>query len=87
MSIPSLRWLFYLYLDEVQTYDGATSGNLAALFEETGKFGVRISAYNQNPERLTADDVQRDHHQPLAPDDDGSQRESGWRCSHASSAA
>lgn len=50
---PGLRWLFYLYLDEVQTYDGATSGNLAALFEETGKFGVRISAYNQNPERLT----------------------------------
>ncbi len=50
---PERRRLFYLYLDEVQTYDGATSGNLAALFEETAKYGVRVSAYNQNPERLT----------------------------------
>lgn len=50
---PARRRVFYLYLDEVQTYDGATSGNLAALVEETAKYGVRISAFNQNPERLT----------------------------------
>lgn len=50
---PALRRLFYLYLDEVQTYDGATSGNLAALFEETAKYGIRVAAFNQNPERLT----------------------------------
>lgn len=50
---PALRRRFYLYLDEVQTYDGATSGNLAALFEETAKYGIRVSAFNQNPERLT----------------------------------
>ncbi|XAY03967.1 hypothetical protein DSM112329_00793 [Paraconexibacter sp. AEG42_29] len=48
------RRKFYVYLDEVQTYDGASSGNLAALLEQTAKYGVRAFLFNQNPERLTA---------------------------------
>ena len=44
---------FYVFLDEVQTYDGASSGNLAALLEQTAKYGVRGTLLNQNPERLT----------------------------------
>jgi hypothetical protein len=34
-------------------YDGASSGNLAALLEQTAKYGVRAFLFNQNPERLT----------------------------------
>jgi hypothetical protein len=45
---------FFVYLDEVQTYDGASSGNLAALLEQTAKYGLRAFLFNQNPERLTA---------------------------------
>jgi hypothetical protein len=44
---------FFCFLDEVQTYDGASSGNLAALLEQTAKYGVRAFLLNQNPERLT----------------------------------
>lgn len=44
---------FFVFLDEVQTYDGASSGNLAALLEQTAKYGVRAFLLNQNPERLT----------------------------------
>jgi hypothetical protein len=45
---------FYLFLDEVQTYDGASSGNLAALLEQSAKFGIRALLFNQSPERLTS---------------------------------
>jgi hypothetical protein len=50
---PEKRRPFYVFLDEVQTYDGASSGNLAALLEQTAKYGVRAFLFNQNPERLT----------------------------------
>lgn len=45
---------FYVFCDEVQSYDGASSGTLAALLEQSAKFGVRAMLLNQNPERLTA---------------------------------
>lgn len=51
---PEQRIPFWVFLDEVQTYDGASSGNLAALLEQTAKYGVRAFLLNQNPERLTA---------------------------------
>lgn len=50
---PDRRRPFYVFLDEVQTYDGASSGNLAALLEQTAKYGIRAFLLNQNPERLT----------------------------------
>jgi hypothetical protein len=50
---PEKRHPFYALLDEVQTYDGASSGNLAALLEQTAKHGARVFLFNQNPERLT----------------------------------
>jgi hypothetical protein len=50
---PAQRREFYVFLDEVQTYDGASSGNLAALLEETAKYAIRATLLNQNPERLT----------------------------------
>jgi hypothetical protein len=49
---------FHVFLDEVQTYDGAASGNLAALLEQTAKYGIRACLLNQNPERLTRDTLQ-----------------------------
>jgi hypothetical protein len=52
---PERREPFYVFLDEVQTYDGAASGNLAALLEQTAKYGIRGFLLNQNPERLTKD--------------------------------
>lgn len=45
---------FYIWLDEVQIYDGASSGTLAALLEQVAKFAVRGLLLSQNPERLTA---------------------------------
>jgi hypothetical protein len=51
---PDRRREFFVWLDEVQIYDGATSGTLAALLEQVAKFGVRALLLNQNPERLTA---------------------------------
>ncbi|MEX0657693.1 MAG: hypothetical protein WD080_01030 [Egibacteraceae bacterium] len=51
---PERRRPFYVFLDEVQTYDGASRGNLAALLEQSAKYGVRAFLLNQNPERLTA---------------------------------
>lgn len=51
---PDRRREFYIWLDEVQIYDGASSGTLAALLEQVAKFGVRALLLNQNPERLTA---------------------------------
>jgi hypothetical protein len=50
---PERRRPFWIFLDEVQTYDGATGGNLAALLEQTAKYGIRAFLFNQNPERLT----------------------------------
>jgi hypothetical protein len=50
---PEHRPPFNIFLDEVQTYDGAAGGNLAALLEQTAKYGVRATLLNQNPERLT----------------------------------
>jgi hypothetical protein len=51
---PSARRPFWVFLDEVQSYDGAASGNLAALLEQSAKFGLRAVLLNQNPERLSA---------------------------------
>jgi hypothetical protein len=48
------RRLFFCFLDEVQTYDGASAGQLAALLEQTAKYGLRAVLLNQNPERLSA---------------------------------
>jgi hypothetical protein len=50
---PGDRRLFWPFFDEVQSYDGAASGNLAALLEQSAKFGLRASFLNQNPERLS----------------------------------
>lgn len=50
---PDRRRPFYVFFDEVQTYDGASRGNLAALLEQAAKYGVRAFVANQNPERLT----------------------------------
>lgn len=52
---PEYRRPFFVFLDEVQTYDGASGGNLAALLEQTAKYGIRAFLFNQNPERLTAE--------------------------------
>ncbi|MGD9734222.1 MAG: hypothetical protein AB7V58_01240 [Solirubrobacterales bacterium] len=51
---PNRRKPFWVFLDEVQSYDGAASGNLAALLEQSAKFGLRAVLLNQNPERLSA---------------------------------
>ncbi len=48
---PSERRLFFLFLDELQTYDGP---NLPALLEQSAKYGVRAFLLNQSPERLTS---------------------------------
>lgn len=51
---PDKRALFFACLDEIQSFDGGSSGNLAALVEQTAKFGLRGIFLNQNPERLSA---------------------------------
>ncbi len=48
------RKLFYACLDEIQSFDGGSWANLAALVEQTAKFGLRGIFLNQNPERLSA---------------------------------
>ncbi len=48
------RRLFFGFIDEAQTCDGASNGNLAALLEQCAKFGLRLFLFNQDPERLTA---------------------------------
>jgi len=50
---PGDRRLFWPFFDEVQSYDGAASSNLAALLEQSAKFGLRAHFLNQNPERLS----------------------------------
>ena len=52
---PEKRVPFYVFLDEVQTYDGASNGTLASMLEQTAKYGVRGFLLNQNPDRLTSD--------------------------------
>jgi hypothetical protein len=46
------RKRFVAVFDEVQSYDGES---LAALLEQSAKFGLRAIFLNQNPERLRAD--------------------------------
>jgi hypothetical protein len=50
---PAHRVPFYAFLDEIQVFDGASSGNLAGLLEQTAKFAIKGFLLNQNPERLT----------------------------------
>ncbi|MEV4419376.1 hypothetical protein AB0L40_05285 [Patulibacter sp. NPDC049589] len=50
---PDRRRPFYVFLDEVQTYDSAGADTLAALLEQSAKFGLRVFLLNQNPERLS----------------------------------
>ncbi len=50
---PDQRRPFYVFLDEVQTYDPPGSDTLAALLEQSAKFGLRVTLLNQNPERLS----------------------------------
>ncbi|MGH2904720.1 MAG: hypothetical protein ACRDK7_14220, partial [Solirubrobacteraceae bacterium] len=50
---PAERVPFHVFLDEIQVFDGASSGNLAGLLEQTAKYGIRGFLLNQNPERLT----------------------------------
>jgi hypothetical protein len=52
---PEQRLPFYVFLDEVQTYDGASNGTLASMLEQTAKYGIRGTLLNQNPDRLTSD--------------------------------
>lgn len=47
---PGQRRPFWLFLDELQTYDGP---NLPVLLEQSAKYGGRAFLFNQNPERLT----------------------------------
>jgi hypothetical protein len=47
---PEKRRPFWLFLDELQTYDGP---NLPMLLEQSAKYGGRAFLFNQNPERLT----------------------------------
>ncbi len=50
---PERRRVFYVVADEIQTYDGASGGTLAATLEQTAKYAIRAILCNQNPERLT----------------------------------
>jgi LAGLIDADG-like domain len=52
-TAPERRRPFYLFIDELQTVDGATGGNLAAMLEESRKFGGRLLGMVQQPTRLT----------------------------------
>jgi hypothetical protein len=47
---PTARKPFWVFLDELQTYDGP---NLPALLEQSAKYGGRAFLFNQNPERLS----------------------------------
>jgi hypothetical protein len=51
---PERRRPFFAFIDEAQVCDGASNGNLAALLEQSAKFGLRLFLFNQDPERLTA---------------------------------
>ena len=47
---PEKRRPFWLFLDELQSYDGP---NLPVLLEQSAKYGGRAFLFNQNPERLS----------------------------------
>lgn len=47
---PEQRKPFWLFLDELQTYDGP---NLPVLLEQSAKYGGRAFLFNQNPDRLS----------------------------------
>lgn len=49
---PLKRRRSWLYLDEAQSYDGAASGNIANVLEQTAKYGLRAVVMNQDPARL-----------------------------------
>ena len=51
---PEHRRAFYVTLDEIQTYDGASSGNLAALLEQTAKFEIKATLLRAYPCRALA---------------------------------
>lgn len=51
---PDKRRIFHVFLDELQTVDGASKGNLAAILRETRKYGLRMHAMTQQPGSLTA---------------------------------
>jgi len=44
---------FWLFLDELQTFDGTAGGIVGASLEELRKYAIRIVAMNQDPSRLT----------------------------------
>ncbi len=50
---PPRRKPFWVFLDEVQSFDAGRSGSLAGLLEQSAKFGLRAVLLNQNPERLS----------------------------------
>ena len=50
---PEDRRPFHVFVDEMQAIDGAARGNLAALLEQCGKYGIRLHAMAQQPNRLT----------------------------------
>ncbi len=95
---PQRRKPFWVFLDELQTYDGP---NLPALLEQSAKYGGRAFLFNQNPERLTdatlnAVTTNRSHlltttvtQRSSAGGGGGATPTScsGWRCSAWSSAA
>ena len=58
--LPERRRTFWLFCDELQTYDGP---NLPALLEQSAKYGGRAFLFNQSP---AADrrDMERRYHQP-----------------------
>jgi hypothetical protein len=50
---PGRRKPFWVFLDEVQSFDAGRTGSLAGLLEQSAKFGLRAVLLNQNPERLS----------------------------------
>jgi hypothetical protein len=47
------RRRFDAFLDELAALDGAARGNIAAILEQTAKFGLRMHGANQLPSRLS----------------------------------
>lgn len=50
---PHQRAAFYIFLDELQSYDKLSSGRVARFCEECGKYGARVIGMNQAPSRLS----------------------------------
>lgn len=53
---PDRRRVFHIFLDELQSFDAASSAaggsSVAELLEQSGKYGVRALALSQSPHRL-----------------------------------